>query len=707
MKPCLLFLLVILITSTVYGQRFKCTLQFKDYQTIISAKPQHPYTPTTAEICGNGIDDDSNGLADMKDFSCFFNNVASDTCIPTTVIWGVTFGKLYWVDIEANTNRILNFPGNELFYDIAWTPNGKLYGNLANSNKIMEINPYTAGTHEVDSLEGYYGSNGMTSDASGDLYIAAVTTGSTWHIIKLNLITGQITLITSLSAYGLVSAGDLTFLNGFLYATCDNSIIAKIDVGSGNVQTYVVTGPYTNFPPHDNGLGLITLGDGYLYANGNIKLFRIDPTTMVSSLYYTFPPTGPVYGLTAYSEFCNASGCRPRVSITVESSAPYCSTTGVQLTGNGRGIASSAVYEWMLPNGQTATGDTYSAFQSGTYKLRYHTTPDTCGAIDSVNLAITQPPFIWLGNDTMLCAGASNIIIAPQQIQNVASYSWQNGSATTQFVATEPGVYWTRANNVCGTTTDSIQVFPGSPPKANLGTDEELCNGSAIVLSNEATQISAAAYRWSTNQRTENISVSQPGVYWLEATNTCGTARDSVLITAKDTCNCTPLLPRVDLGADFELCDNDTKQIFNALHNPSFKYTWQDGSHFASYTATSPGTYWAQVSTLCGEVTDTVTISRKTDGCICSVFLPSAFTPDNNGKNDTYKPLFECPIIGSLQIFNRWGSLVYETSDLKKGWDGIYKKTPQPGGTYVYYIRYRYLSTQFEHRKKGAFVLIR
>jgi len=219
MNLCLAYFLTILVTATASGQRFEDTMHFAEQQPVPSAKPLRPHTPTAVAICGNGLDDDASGLADMKDFTCFFNNAAADTCMPTTIIWGVYPGKLYWIDLETNTQRIITFPGNELFYDITWTPAGKLYGNLGLTNKIMEINPYTAATQEVASVEGYLGSNAMTSDASGNLYIAAITASSIWHILKLDLTTGQTTLITSLSANNLVSAGDLTFLNGFLYAS--------------------------------------------------------------------------------------------------------------------------------------------------------------------------------------------------------------------------------------------------------------------------------------------------------------------------------------------------------------------------------------------------------------------------------------------------------------------------------------------------------
>ncbi|MEY2639093.1 MAG: hypothetical protein RIR90_575, partial [Bacteroidota bacterium] len=89
------------------------------------------------------------------------------------------------------------------------------------------------------------------------------------------------------------------------------------------------------------------------------------------------------------------------------------------------------------------------------------------------------------------------------------------------------------------------------------------------------------------------------------------------------------------------------------------------------------------------------------------LWIPSAFTPNKDGKNDVFKPI---PVgissIVQFSIFNRWGQLVFTTRELNKGWDGIYDGIAQPAGTYVYQaeaIDYNGKRVQ----KKGSFILIR
>ncbi|MFM7022643.1 MAG: PKD domain-containing protein [Flavobacteriales bacterium] len=116
-----------------------------------------------------------------------------------------------------------------------------------------------------------------------------------------------------------------------------------------------------------------------------------------------------------------------------------------------------------------------------------------------------------------------------------------------------------------------------------------------------------------------------------------------------------------------------------------------------------------------------VTLFAKNDGnCLDSasktisvsaqdfVKVVSGFTPNNDGKNDVVKILNagEMKLI-KFSIFNRWGELVFETSDIQEGWDGMYHGTLQNAGTFVYYISAINKKTNTEVFQKGNITLIR
>lgn len=87
--------------------------------------------------------------------------------------------------------------------------------------------------------------------------------------------------------------------------------------------------------------------------------------------------------------------------------------------------------------------------------------------------------------------------------------------------------------------------------------------------------------------------------------------------------------------------------------------------------------------------------------------VPNAFTPNGDGLNDYLKPVgMGVSTIRYFRVFNRWGQLVYDTHDLKKGWDGTFKGMPQPAQSYVWMVE-GVGQDETLIQKKGAAVLIR
>jgi gliding motility-associated-like protein len=136
-------------------------------------------------------------------------------------------------------------------------------------------------------------------------------------------------------------------------------------------------------------------------------------------------------------------------------------------------------------------------------------------------------------------------------------------------------------------------------------------------------------------------------------------------------------------------------------------YNWMHNEIIDSqstYTATTAGIYYVTVSNYCGTKTDSIQVFEK---CDFPVYMPSAFTPNNDGLNDVFRvpPTNNNQLI-RLTIYNRWGQLVFSTTDITKGWDGNVNNVLQPPGAYIYYLQMAGL-TGNKISQKGAFVLIR
>lgn len=115
-------------------------------------------------------------------------------------------------------------------------------------------------------------------------------------------------------------------------------------------------------------------------------------------------------------------------------------------------------------------------------------------------------------------------------------------------------------------------------------------------------------------------------------------------------------------------------------------YRWQDGSADSLYTASQPGIYTVQVTNKCGVNADTVVIYPD---CNTAMFIPNAFTPNGDGKNDVFKIAgMQGQRLIDMSVYNRWGQLVFKTGDALKGWDGTINGKLPGSQTFVYMVRY-------------------
>jgi gliding motility-associated-like protein len=91
-------------------------------------------------------------------------------------------------------------------------------------------------------------------------------------------------------------------------------------------------------------------------------------------------------------------------------------------------------------------------------------------------------------------------------------------------------------------------------------------------------------------------------------------------------------------------------------------------------------------------------------------FIPNAFTPNGDGLNDTFGPVWVAnaiPTQYNMQIFSKWGQLIFETDDPLEGWDGTYQGVLLPKDTYAYIIRLSFSSTKDMDDFRGTATLIR
>lgn len=220
---------------------------------------------------------------------------------------------------------------------------------------------------------------------------------------------------------------------------------------------------------------------------------------------------------------------------------------------------------------------------------------------------------------------------------------------------------------------DSLVVEVLSAVKPKLGNDFSICAGDTVTLKSGLS--AAILHQWSTGESTNSIKVDQPGTYTVDADIKGCKGKDTVVIS--------PLpIPFFTLEADSVYCFPLIGKVILGANTTALNYLWWNGTTDVREIVSAPGTFWLSLSN--GKnctYSDTVTIKGACNAT--SFHYPNAFTPNNDGINDYYLPLGENIMNYRMMIFNRWGELLFETTDIMQGWDGSYKKREAPSDLYV------------------------
>lgn len=318
-----------------------------------------------------------------------------------------------------------------------------------------------------------------------------------------------------------------------------------------------------------------------------------------------------------------------------------------------------------------------------------------CTVVDSIRIKVNKSVKPFIGNDTSFCSGGAAVFKAPNGFINC---TWQDGSANQSFTATAKGMYYATVTDsngcVAGDTAFVNNVYP--LPVVSLGSDISICQ-------NEVHRFDVGSgfvkYLWQDNSTTQTFSTGLMGTYWVQVTDThaCKTS-DTVLITAVKP------VPANFLDAFAALCSG--RSITVTANGSWQSYLWSTSATTPAIEITQAGRYWLQVTGANGcSASDTITVAAE--NCVNSIYFANAFTPNNDGHNDIYKPLITGVLLNiQFNIYDRYGNKVFDTTDPAKGWDGSYKGKPQGNNTYVWYCTYQFEGAS-ARSKKGTVLLIR
>jgi gliding motility-associated-like protein len=406
--------------------------------------------------------------------------------------------------------------------------------------------------------------------------------------------------------------------------------------------------------------------------------------------------------------------------------AHVCLNDTLKITAGISGASSLGVYQWFRNNVLIANQNdsTLRVTQAGAFKATYSL--GSCSFSGSTN--VTAPSVLVTSRKQVVCAG-NQIILSTLAIPNTPGtvYNWDSagvsigvGNPLTRIASPGTNVYHVSVTDALGCSGyDSIKVIAIPKPQLSLK-DSTTCSGGVITLSARPSNIINVdsllpAYQWFKDgvlQPTSNdtLKVSASGVY-VAVINLGGCSQS-------DTANIhmNPVPDRIS-PAVLRFCSETDSLKLNA-GNPGSTYVWATTPPQTSQiiSVKAPGVYHVTITNAANCSLNDSIIAQ--DICPPRVFVPSGFFPMENpgdaditsgrGKDAFFTVFGKFVTKYDLTIFNRWGEIIYHTTNFRDTWDGFYRGELMPVGVYAWTILYEG-AEEFKgpYRLSGKLTLIR
>ena len=289
-----------------------------------------------------------------------------------------------------------------------------------------------------------------------------------------------------------------------------------------------------------------------------------------------------------------------------------------------------------------------------------------------------SPGYIFgFPHDTTICSADVTVIGTGNfNTDENTTYLWQDGSTGSNFTITNEDTLWLRINYAANCSyTDSIIIYRKPSPYVDLGGNRSMCFGDTIFIPIKSDNVS---YLWNDGSPDSINFAAESGIYRVTVTANNGcTAADSIILVSIPN-------PYVFIGNDTTLNFND--QISLNAHNPGAHYFWSNGDTSQIITVSGNQTIWVEVEKDGCFGYDTIFISEHPH---CTIVVPSAFSPNGDGRNDILYVRGDGFTEFELQIYNRFGEMVFQTKNNNIGWGGTFKGQKQEVDVYIYFLKGR------------------
>jgi len=322
-----------------------------------------------------------------------------------------------------------------------------------------------------------------------------------------------------------------------------------------------------------------------------------------------------------------------------------------------------------------ATSQTITATSAGTYEVTLSN--GFCSATDAITVGLLDAPVNTL-QDVTTCTDNTVVLDAGNA---GSTYLWNTGATSRTISPATNGSYSVAVTNAAGCVSSfTADVVLVAPPVVELGVDTVLCEGQELTL--DAVN-PGSTYLWSTGATSSAINVRQAGTYSVVVSNSQCQRSDAITVLFN------PSPARMATRQLFSCLDEAPGELTLDAGNPGSRFIWSNGSTSQFTEADAYGWYSVEITNSYDcVVRDSVLVSEY---CPSAIYVPNTFTPNFDGLNDEFLPVGKNIATMQLLIFDRWGTLLFESNDPNIGWNGMYRGEVVKNDMYMWRLTYRFL----------------
>ncbi|MCF8465433.1 MAG: gliding motility-associated C-terminal domain-containing protein [Flavobacteriales bacterium] len=373
-----------------------------------------------------------------------------------------------------------------------------------------------------------------------------------------------------------------------------------------------------------------------------------------------------------------------------------------------------------IGNANNAGNHTFQNLNAGNYSV---TVTDANGCEATEDVELTEPAMLDAVSSTspVLCfngnQGSASISSISGGTTPYGQTSWNDPTSQVGNSATGlfPGAYTATIIDANGCTLEVDFLFNNPPPLTlNPSYLTDTCGqGKGAAIINVSLGTPPYTYLWKPDGLTTQFHYQLlEGFYEVVVTDANG-CTDSAFVEVKD--DISYPIAAFDYRIEGEDVLTQEVQFLNNSVGTS-QWTWNFGDGESSneenplYQYDYAGDYLVQLLASNGFCVDTTYKYVNIDPMLL-VYVPNAFTPGINGKNDFFFPQGEGIELESYDMFiyDRWGKLLWQTGNFSKKWDGtnMFTLKEVPNGTYAYLIKFKEFADLDRHEYTGVVHLLR